>query len=493
MKKIFNIPVRKDSTADQNLSMLRGPNFGRSSMLITKPRKSSPTPSLHCRFIPNTRAMDLDLSSALLDEKRNKSKSIDKYSNDRSTYSSMLASSLFGKISEPADTSSLPGDNILSFTPDPSDRSKEYINWNNVLSTQNVEVPGARNTKFRHIAQKPENTIEARNLIDDFFFNLLDWGSNNILAVALSDAVYLYDSETLRVNRLNEGAPEDTLITSVAWTSDGSRLAVGTSEHDVQIWDVERMKRVRIMETHGDHVGALAWNGSILSSGSADCEIHNHDMRAPDHHIATLAHHRGEVCGLKWSPNGNQLASGGNDNIVCVWGDQSSSSSSATGHNVQRWAPRYTFDHHTSAVKALAWCPWQENLLATGGGINDRHLRFWNTTTGACVNSINTKSQISSIQWSPNQKELLTSHGDSRNQLTVWKYPTMQRMTSLSGHTQNVLYTALSPDGQTVVSGGADEKLQFWKVFAIPHRNNGHRGPLGENGPLSTPASTVIR
>jgi len=39
---------------------------------------------------------------------------------------------------------------------------------------------------------------------------------------------------------------------------------------------------------------------------------------------------------------------------------------------------RYSLLGHKAAVKALAWCPWQRNLLATGGGTNDQTMRFWN-------------------------------------------------------------------------------------------------------------------
>lgn len=46
-------------------------------------------------------------------------------------------------------------------------------------------------------------------------------------------------------------------------------------------------------------------------------------------------------------------------------------------------------------LKALAWCPWQPHLLASGGGTADRHIRFWNCSTGQCVDSVDTKSQVS--------------------------------------------------------------------------------------------------
>lgn len=47
-----------------------------------------------------------------------------------------------------------------------------------------------------------------------------------------------------------------------------------------------------------------------------------------------------------------------------------------------------------AAVKAIAWCPHQPNLIASGGGTADRHIRFWNSATGACIGERDTKSQV---------------------------------------------------------------------------------------------------
>ena len=67
--------------------------------------------------------------------------------------------------------------------------------------------------------------------------------------------------------------------------------------------------------------------------------------------------------------------------------------------------------------------------------------------------------------FSKNVNELVSTHGYSLNQIIVWKYPTMERVTTLVGHTYRVLYLAMSPDGMTIVTGAGDETLRFWSVF----------------------------
>lgn len=73
--------------------------------------------------------------------------------------------------------------------------------------------------------------------------------------------------------------------------------------------------------------------------------------------------------------------------------------------------------------------------------------------------------QVCNIGWSKSVDELVSTHGYSLNQIVVWKYPTMEKVATLSGHTYRVLYMAMSPNGQTIVTGAGDETLRFWNVF----------------------------
>ena len=83
--------------------------------------------------------------------------------------------------------------------------------------------------------------------------------------------------------------------------------------------------------------------------------------------------------------------------------------------------------HHQAAVKALAWCPWQPNILASGGGTADRCIRLWNGSNGTLLNTIDTKSQVCSLLWASQYKELVSAHGYAHNEVTIWKYPSMVR------------------------------------------------------------------
>lgn len=118
------------------------------------------------------------------------------------------------------------------------------------------------------------------------------------------------------------------------------------------------------------------------------CVLCNHHTVRAREATSTLLGHSQEVCGLRWSFSGQQLASGGNDNLLHIW------DAAATTSSTDAAVPLHRLEGHQAAVKALAWCPYQNNILASGGGTADRCIKFWNTNTGYCTNSVDTNSQV---------------------------------------------------------------------------------------------------
>ncbi|PIO69563.1 WD domain, G-beta repeat protein [Teladorsagia circumcincta] len=164
---------------------------------------------------------------------------------------------------------------------------------------------------------------------------------------------------------------------------------------------------------HTSRVGCLAWNGDLVCSGSRDRHIIQRDIRQPHNTEKKMSAHRQEVCGLKWSPDKQYLASGGNDNQLLVW-------------SMRRTDP----------------------------------------------------SQVCNVAWSKHSSELVSTHGYSLNQVIIWKYPSLQPVTKLSGHQFRVLYLAMSPDGESIVTGAGDETLRFWHVFSKSGQQRAARSKL---------------
>ncbi|CAN0915968.1 Cell division cycle 20.1, cofactor of APC complex [Linum grandiflorum] len=360
---------------------------------------------------------------------------------------------------------------VFRGSPKSSTRQKS-IRFIDEMRRQDAEdlarVNGNHHHRHHHSRRFPDSEariLDAPNIRNDFYVSIIDWGKkNNVLAVALGRAVFLWNSDSQSVTKLSEVrfSNDFDCPVSVAWSHDSRWLAVGYMCSKLELWDVETSKCIHSLQGHTSRIAAISWNSHTVTSGSRDKSITNHDVRAGSNPVSCITKHSDEVCGLKWSRGGNMLASGGNENSIYIW-EASKMSSSKFLHR---------FTDHCAAVKALAWCPYQFGVLASGGGTNDRCIKIWNTQNGTCITSVDTEAQICGLEWNVHHKEILSGHGygtgEVRNQLSMWKYPSLKRVGELRNHRSRIINLCQSPDGLTVVSAGGDETLRFWEIFGPP-------------------------
>ncbi|CAN0921152.1 Cell division cycle 20.1, cofactor of APC complex [Linum grandiflorum] len=416
-------------------------------------RRSSSRDNLD-RFIPNRSAMDMDYANWMATEGWKEEQNPKPISAKSELYRRLLAEAM-----------GLNRTRILAFkNKPPSADALELIPRSHTCSDSDYSKPAADKPR-RHIRQTPERELDLPGIENNFYFNVLDWGcNNNIVAIALGCIVYLWDASDGYISELVTVDEELGPVTSVNWAPDGFHLAIGLKNSQVQLWDCAYEKLVQTLKgghRQGCRVLSMAWNNNSLTTGGEDGRIVNNDIRFVDHTVKRCIYrgHNEDVCGLKWSDSGKHLASGGKDNLVHIW-DISMAAAGRTQY-------LHRLKGHTSTVKALAWSPFQRNLLATGGD-DDKTVKFWNTDTGACLNSVYTGSQVSALLWNKHERELLSSHGSPENQLTLWKYPSMVKLFETPGLTTRHLVMAQSPDGCTVASAAGDERLRLWNVFGDP-------------------------
>nr|XP_012312735.1 cell division cycle protein 20 homolog B isoform X3 [Aotus nancymaae] len=285
--------------------------------------------------------------------------------------------------------------------------------------------------------------------------NILDWNYQNLVAIALGSAVYIWNGENRNGIENIDLSVTCNYISSVSWIKEGTCLAVGTSEGEVQLWDVVTKKRLRNMLGHLSVVGTLSWNHFILSSGSRLGRVYHHDVRVAQHHVGTLCHKQA-VCALKWSPDGRLLSSGCSDGLLTIWPHDPGASVHGQPLKVIT---------QSTAVKAMDWCPWQSGVLAIGGGMKDGRLHILDINAGKSIQTPSTNSQICSLIWLPKTKEITTGQGTPKNDVTVWTCPTLSRSGGFFGHRGRVLHLALSPDQSWVFSAAADGTASVWSCY----------------------------
>ncbi|ONI24926.1 hypothetical protein PRUPE_2G269500 [Prunus persica] len=426
------------------------------------------------RFIPNRSLMDLDQARSLLSNRTTP--------NRNSNFNEVYRKSIEDKLTLDSEGNPF---RMLVFRGSPKSNRKSIRCVDLMRQDEAKELDGnGKHHQPRRLPKGEARILDAPNIRNDFYMSTMDWGKNNVIAIALGKDLFLWNAENREVHKLLQVDDLNDFPSSVAWSQDAKTVAVGFRRSKLQLWDAETSKLVRSLENHKDRIASITWNGHTLTSGSRDKSIINHDVRAGSNVTCRLRTHTEEVCGLKWSGEGNVLASGGNENLLYIW--------DSSKMNSQRFL--FRLKDHRAAVKALAWCPYQSEVLASGAGTKDGCIKIWNTKKGTCIKSIATEAQVCGLEWNRHHKEIMSGHGYSaseliKNQLCLWRYPSMDKVGSLNRYTSRVLHLSQSPDGLTVVSAVADGSLRFLEVFGPPSIDKSRISPL--DGLLSLKISPI--
>jgi WD40 repeat protein len=298
--------------------------------------------------------------------------------------------------------------------------------------------------------------LDAPEVIDEFPAQLISFSHRNHLAVALGTAIYIWDD-----GNVTELTKSDLPITGLCWADGGLVVSAGGSVH---LWDVNRSKKSREITRHIGRCGTIAFGGGRLATGGSDTLVKLSDLRAPT--VTTMAGHHDEVSGLSWSPNGVNVASGGCDSRVIMWGDQR----------------RRSYDLH-GPVQGLHYI--NPSLLAIGAMDPAGTLTIVHGRQDDVPLSIGTGAPMSGLVFAE-RWGLFLAHQQTSFSWEIWS-PEFKKVAQYQGHTADILNIAASPDGSCVATIGADETLQMWELRDGKARTPSFNGKRPELFTVSLP------
>ncbi len=99
------------------------------------------------------------------------------------------------------------------------------------------------------------------------------------------------------------------LVNSIAWSPDGKKLALGSNDWSIHVWDVDAERVMRVLESQTE-VYSVTWSpaSDLLACGSKDGTIHIWNIESGQL-LHTLRQHSGAVHCVAWSPDGRIVAS----------------------------------------------------------------------------------------------------------------------------------------------------------------------------------------
>lgn len=301
----------------------------------------------------------------------------------------------------------------------------------------------------------------------------LAWSPDSqFLASASADGVILWKAATGEELAQWE---RTGYVGSVAWSSTGKNLAVGTvvyrSPHRVgmvRLWHfpkegpLKKMVKKKAICSADDPVSALSWSpdGTRLAvplySGKIaiidiqnECELFQYQT---DHSISTTD--------LAWSPDGTSIASTG------AGVDRSHSRSELTYpvfvYNVLDKTTVFS-QESSDWTTGLAWSPDGTRLIIG----SDKTIKCWHSASNHLVEIYTKLERGNAVAWSPDGRYIATA--SQKYTIHIWEADTERTLTVLQaklayGHIDCVRW---SPDGKSLAAGDSDRTVYIWPLEAI--------------------------
>lgn len=200
-------------------------------------------------------------------------------------------------------------------------------------------------------------------------------------------------------------------VCGMEWASHSYTLAVGTNEQAVYVFSIDLA-----LFTKSAVYKSLSWEKKremapkIVEAFSMLSFSYSQDALSPKKmQIYDALNHEQQV-------TLDKLINTKSPDVVC-----SIMASICEQVGITSIAPKSVYDHYSSAIKAIAWNPAYPSLLATGGGRLDRQIRLIDTRNGTTVGQLDTKHQITGLNWSAKGDELLVSYGYYSFQMELYK------------------------------------------------------------------------
>ena len=250
-----------------------------------------------------------------------------------------------------------------------------------------------------------------------------------------------------------QGLGQDSIFCGLGLSGDGARVAVGSHQGPVWLWDLKNDpdgRNPRILRGHTAMTNRVSFSpdGTRLASASDDGAIKVWNA-ASGEELFTLRGHHAAVQNVAFHTSGNQIVSVSSDGTARLWDARSDPQSRPmTGHS--------------GAVRGLAYARDGGRLASVSA---DKTLRFWDPSTGRAIGApVGLSEKPWSLAYSPDGRQLAIASGDwsraeTRGIVEIRDSGDGHLLHRMEGHNRIAWGVAYHPRGAWLASSGGEDHL----------------------------------
>jgi len=171
--------------------------------------------------------------------------------------------------------------------------------------------------------------------------------------------------------------------------------------------------------------------------------IHSLSAQSDEDLLLTFKGHKGPVYSLSVHPDGQSIATGGEDMLIHIWDP-------STG------VIRTTLEGHTKPVKYLRFSPDGKYLASAAS----TEIRVWDLETGVSKKYLKHVTHVYNLDFNHDASRLLST--SLKNNFLEWDRAGTEVIRTFENHSRSCLVAAYSPDNKTIASGSLDRSIKIW-------------------------------
>ena len=261
-----------------------------------------------------------------------------------------------------------------------------------------------------------------------------------IVTASSGNTVRVWNADGSGIHIVMKGQ-EGEVAYSATWSPDGTRIVTASSDKTARVWNSDGTGDPIVFKGHEDKVHSAVWSpdGKRIITASEDrtARIWNSDGKGDP---IVLRGHKGAIHSASWSPDGKRIVTSSSDSTACVWSTE----------------PLVLKDHKDWVTSAT----WSSDGMRIVTASNDKTARVWNADGKGDLVLRGHEDAVCSATWSPDGMRIVTAFNDKTAR--VWNAYGKGDPIVFKGHEDKVHSAVWSPDGKRIVTASSDKTARVW-------------------------------